>query len=239
MTESAVTVRTGNHNSFIRLGGFAILVTLVIHIVANAVLKKLPPEDPTLAELKTYLSEEASAWAWVHGLRYVAFSCIVIFAAALFMRTCRVWGTRGTGWGLVGLLGAALLVTNGIITNGIETLAFTDFGRLSEDPKLFWLVFHLTRFLFTAEVLVAWALVVGGFSMAGLLTSTLPKWLAILGLLSAAASLVSGAFIVSVLTSGWAAALAETAPLGSLAWFLITGVLLAFQGGAESEGTAV
>ena len=45
----------GDNGRFVRIGGLAMLVGFAIHIVANRVLKKFPPEDPTLDELKTYL----------------------------------------------------------------------------------------------------------------------------------------------------------------------------------------
>ena len=237
MIENQPVEGSRNPSRFIRLGGLAMLFGFLIHIVANVFLKNFPPEDPTLDQLKAYLSEEASTWAVVHGLRYVAFACIALFAAALFMRTCRTWGSGSTGWGLVGLLGAALHVTIGVITNGIEILAFMDFERLSEDPKLFWLVFYLTRVLFTGEI-VAWGLVIGGFSAAGWQSSTLPRWLTILGFLCAVAGLASGIFIVSILRDGQAGPLIEIASLGSLAWFVITGALMAFRGTAERKPVA-
>jgi hypothetical protein len=239
VSENHAVQASTDHGRFIRLGGSAILAGFLIHIVANGVLKKFPPDDPTLDELKAYLSEEASTWALVHGLRYVAFVCIALFAAALFMRTCRAWGTRSTGWGVVGLLGAAFHVTSGVITNGIEILAFMDFHRLSDDPKLFWLVFYLTRVLFTGEI-VAWGLLIGGFSAAGWQSSTLPRWLTILGILSAIGTLACGVFIVSILRDGSAAGfLVEIASIGCLAWFLITGVLMVVQGAAASKDDAV
>jgi hypothetical protein len=113
-----------------------------------------------------------------------------------------------------------------------------DFGRLSEDPKLFWLVFHLTRILFTGEI-VAWGLVIGGFSAAGWQSSTLPRWLTIFGFLSAIGSLACGVFIVSILSDGRAVPLVEITSLGCLGWFLITGVLMAFRGAAGSKEDAV
>lgn len=218
-----------DHGRFIRLGGVAILVGFLIHMLVNGVLKQFPPEDPTLDELRAYLSEEAGTWAAVHGLRYVAFSCIAVFAAALYMRTCRDGRACSTGWGLVGLLGAGVHVTSGVITNGIETLAFTDFGLLSEEPKLFWLVFYLTRVLFTGET-VAWGLLIGGFSAAGWQSGTLPRWLTIPGVLVAIGSFGCSLFIVSILEDGGAVPLIEITTLGCLAWFLTTGALLAFRG---------
>lgn len=238
MSESQARQEDGARNGFIQLGGFAILAGFAIHIVANGFLKKFPPDDPTLDELKIYLSQEANTWALVHGLRYVAFACIAVFAAALFMRTCRISDPRSMGWGVVGLLGAALHVTNGIITNGIEILAFMDFNQLSGDSTLFWFAFYMTRILFTGEI-VAWGLLIGGFSVAGWQSSTLPRWLTVLGFLSATGSLASGLFIVSILKDGSATLLVEVTSLGCLAWFLITGILMAFRGPAGSKYRAV
>lgn len=47
-------------------------------------------------------------------------------------------------------------MTNGVITNGIETFAFLNTDLLSQQQNLFWLLFELTRVLFTAEV-VTWS----------------------------------------------------------------------------------
>lgn len=45
--------------------------------------------------------------------------------------------------------------------------------------------------------------------------------------------------VVSILTGGWAVALHSIAALGGLAWFLTTGVLLAFRGAPKSKEAAV
>lgn len=238
MTEGQSNAANRSRSRFVRFGGFAILFAFLIHIVVNAVLKEFPPDDPTLDQLKAYLSEQASTWAVVHGLRYVAFVGIAFFAAALFMKTCRAGDPRSIGWGLVGLLGAALHIANGIITNGIEVLAFMDFRQLSEDPKLFRLLFQLTRILFTGEI-VAWGLVIGGFSVAGWQSATLPRWLSILGFLGAIGSLACGIFIVSIMSDGRATPLVQFVPLACLAWFLITGALLACKGAGEVQHAAV
>jgi hypothetical protein len=92
------------HAVLIRLGGLAIIVGLAIHVVLNSVLKEFPPENPTVTELQAYLSNEAGTWAIVHGFRYVAFACIVLFAAGLFSRTCCTRRAQTTGWGVVGCL---------------------------------------------------------------------------------------------------------------------------------------
>jgi hypothetical protein len=211
------------------LGGLAIIVGLAIHVVLNSVLKEFPPENPTVTELKAYLSNEAGTWAIVHGFRYVAFACIVLFAAGLFSRTCCTRPAQTTGWGVVGLLGTSIFVASGVITNGIEMLAFLNTDLLAEQQELFWLLFRLTRVLFTAEV-VTWSFVIFGFSVAGWRSNTIPKWLTALGLLNAASGMLSGAFIVSVVSDGWATILMDVAALTGLVWFAGAGVYMLIRG---------
>jgi len=213
----------------IRLGGLAIIVGLAIHVILNSVLKEFPPEDPTVTELQAYLSTEAGTWAIVHGFRYIAFTCIVLFAAGLFSRTCCTRTAQTTGWGVVGLLGTAMFVTNGMITNGIETLAFLNISLLSQQQELFWLLFRLTRVLFTAEI-VTWSIVILGFSIAGWRSTTIPRWLVALGLLNVVAGMLSGCFIVPILTEGWATILIDVAALTGLAWFACVGVYMLMRG---------
>ncbi len=215
--------------SLIRLGGLAIIVGLGIHVVLNSVLKEFPPEDPTVTQLQAYLAREAGTWAIVHGFRYLAFTCIVLFAAGLFSRTCCTRTASTTGWGVVGLLGAAIFVTNGVITNGIETLAFLNTDLLSQQQDLFWLLFELTRVLFTAEV-VTWSILILGFSIAGWYSATIPRWIAVLGLVNVAAGMLFGSFVVSALTDGWATMLLDAASITGLIWFASVGVYMLIRG---------
>jgi len=98
------TTPSPNHAGLIRLGGLAIIVAMAIHIILNVVLKQFPPENPTAAELQKYLSDEAGTWAIVHGFRYVAFALILLFAAGLFVKTCRTRPANTIGWGVMSLL---------------------------------------------------------------------------------------------------------------------------------------
>jgi hypothetical protein len=209
------------------LGGLAILAGMAMHIVLNAVLKEFPPENPAAGELEAYLSRAADGWAVIHGFRYVAFACVVLFAAAMFLRVCRDGAAKG--WGVVGLLGAGIWVTNGVIANGIEIVAFHSAPLLVQNEDLFQLIFRLTRVLFTAEV-VTWTFAILGFSLAGWLSRRLPRWIAGLGLLQAALGMVSGVSIVSVLSDGWALNLIDAASLAGLLWFVCAGVFLTVRG---------
>lgn len=213
------------HDGLVRIGGISVVLALGIHMYVNGALKRFPPEDATPAELARYFPEEASTWAVVHGLKYLALVGLVLFAAAAFTRT------RRHPWGVVGLLGAGIHVTNALIANGIEVLAFYDYSLLSEDPKLFWLLFWVVRTLFTAEI-VAWGVFIFGFSMAGLSTRRLPLPISILGLANAAACMVCGVFLVSILVGGRAAPLMDAAAMSGLLWFTSTGVYFAWRGDA-------
>ena len=114
---------------------------------------------------------------------------------------------------------------NLLVANGIETLTFMDFDRLSQDAAIFWAFFHLTRVLFTAEV-VTWAITIFGFSAAGLGSSTLPKWLAWLGFVSAGAGLLSGVFIVPLMDGAWSEIFIAVAALTGMVWFLSASLVL-------------
>lgn len=221
-TPEATTRRT----ILVPLGGLAVLAGMVIHIVANAVVKQFPPEGAAGEQLRNYLEDEFANWGVVHGLRYLAIACIALFAGALFARTAR---PSSMGWSIVGLLGAAMLLVNLLITNGIETYVFFDVAAMSANDALFWALFSLTRVLFTAEV-CAWAILIGGFSAAGLASRTLPKWLAALGLAHAACGIASAALIVHILADGPGAFLIDAAAFTGLAWFTCAGVYLILRG---------
>ncbi|MCI0405938.1 MAG: hypothetical protein L0209_07675, partial [candidate division Zixibacteria bacterium] len=69
MSRGTSTARAGE-SSLIRIGGLAIIVGMMVHIVLNMVLKEFPPNNPTSSELQEYLAREAGTWAIIHGFRY-------------------------------------------------------------------------------------------------------------------------------------------------------------------------
>jgi len=130
---------------------------------------------------------------------------------------------------VVGLLGAAIHVTNALIANGIEIVAFYDFSRLSEEVSLFWLLYYTVRVLFTAEI-VAWGVVIFGFSMAGFQSATIPRWISVLGFFSAVVCILPGIFTVSVLKGGWAGTLMDIAAVTGLVWYASMGIFMLVRG---------
>jgi len=227
--------RLKRHDGFIRLGGAACIAGLVLHILVNEGLKVMPPVDLEPTKLRSYLTDEAGTWALVHGLRNLALPCLVVFAAAMFVRTCCLRPSSATGWGVVGLLGSAMQVINAFVTNAIETFLLLDADLLAEEPKQFEVLFQVTRFLFTAEI-ATWGVFILGFSLAGWISQTLPRWISALGGFSATAGLLSGAFVVSVFTDGQAVVLIDGAALSGLAWFACTSVYLLARGSSLGEG---
>lgn len=220
--------RTGV-NQLIRVGGVAGLVGVATHFLVNGILKTFPPPSADLPQLQQYLAEQASTWAIVHGLRYVAIAGMVLMVAALYARTVRASRKSDGGWGFVGLLGATMWLANLLITNGIEIFAFTDLEKLSNRVELFYLTFHLTRVLFTAEI-IAWAVVIFGFSMSGWRTAMLPRWLVLVGMPIALAGLVANIFISSIMRGSSVAVILDIGALGGLLWFISVSVYLAMRG---------
>jgi hypothetical protein len=223
---------TAAYGSLIRVGGVAMLAGFAIHIAANFVIKEFPPTDPTLEELRTYLGAQAATWKIVHAMRYAAIACLAVFYAGLFART-RCGGASTGGWEFVGLIGGALHLSNLLITNGLETFAFLDFNLLSGRPELFWLVFHATRVLFDAEI-VAWAIVILGFSVAGWRSRALPRLIAALGFIAAPLGMASAFLVGSDATTGdWVAMTSDAATLTSLAWFVGAGATMVIRGASR------
>lgn len=218
-----------DQSGLIRLGGAAMLIGLAIHIVANGLFRVFPPEGLSPDDLRSYLTAQAGDWAILHGVRYVAIVSIVLFGAGLFVKCSLTRPTHSLGWGIVGLIGTLMWVINLFIVNGIETMAFMKFDHLTENASSFWALYYLTRTLFNAEV-VAWSVVWLGFSMAGLHSKTLPKWLVWTGLFSAANGLMVGIFIVPVMNGEWPGIFVDLAALPGMIWFLSVATLMVWRG---------
>ncbi len=217
----------GDGSGFIRIGGASIVAAIAIHFILNAALKQFPPDGAMGTELQEYLAREGGTWAIVHGFRYVAFTGIILFASALFLRVLSSRQRAAVGWGIVGLLGTALWVTNGVVTNGLEILTFLGSDTVTDD--LFWLLFESTRVLFTAEI-ATWGITILGFSVASWCSGALPRWLSVVGWTAAALDLLTGVLVVSVISGGSAAIFADLGSLASILWMLAAGIHLLLRG---------
>lgn len=203
------------------------VVALAVHVLVNEFIKVMPSDAMSGTALRDYLIEQDGNWAVVHGLRYVAFIGMALFAGAMFQRTCVGRNPRAMGWGIVGVVGSALHIANILITNGIETFVFHYDSQMS--PEQFRLVFSMTRMLFTAELAV-WGISLLGYSSAGWVSRSLPRPVSMLGWLSACFCVLSSVFVVSVWRDGWAGWFNTIGAMTGLLWFVIVGVLLVVKG---------
>lgn len=131
---------------------------------------------------------------------------------------------------MLGVIGATLMLANLLITNGLETFVFLDSQVLSDNDQVFTALFSTTRVLWTAEI-TTWAIFIAGFSAAGSCSRRLPRWLAVLGSVPAAAGMLSGVLVVPIMNdegSAWIAI--EVASLSGLLWFVCIGVFLTVRG---------
>lgn len=229
MTDLSDENAANDHSLLIRLGGMAGLVTIAVHMVVNMALKSFPDPKLTPDQLQAYFQDESSTWAVVHGLRYFAIVGIVFMVVGLYLRTSRLRAAPGSGWGIIGLVGATLWLANLTITNGIEMFAFLDFQSMSNKPDLFWAMFYMTRVLFSAEI-IAWVIVTFGFSMSGLRSKTLPLWMGYAGLLLSSVGLASSIAVVDVLRGGWTSVLATVAAFGIILWLICTSIYMLVRG---------
>lgn len=226
MTDASAS-SPGRNLPIVRIGGGLMLAAMVIHIVANLVLKQMPDAGMTVQVTQAYLAAEQGTWALVHGLRYLAMVCMAVFYAALFVFCSG--RAESAGWEVLGLLGGLLHIANLLIANGLEMLAFASFETASGDPELFWLAFSASRMLFDAE-LITWAIAMIGFGIAGWRTRALPVWLCAIGFLCAGGSILAGAFVYSMLAGGWAGMVASVASLAGLVWFLAVATVMLLRG---------
>jgi len=218
-------------DSLIRIGGLGGFLSTVLYFLINYVVKELPPPETTpIAEFQAYLTRAAGSWGVAHGLRYATFFLFALFAAGLFSRVRTRAVESGTAWGVLGLLGAGLLLAIGTVTNTIETFLFFDHERISQSPDFFWLLYVLTRFLFSSATL-SWGLVTLGFGIATLLSRALPRGIALLGVVAGAGGILSAVFLVVMMRGGWAEyVFAPVALFGTLAWLVASGIVMMLRG---------
>lgn len=214
----------------VRVSGMALIVAFTIHIAANGVVKVPPPIDPSLSEMQTYLAAERGSWALVHGMRYVAVVGLALFYSALVVRIQFVDRPGSGGWEILGLVGGMLHLFTLFIANSIETFLFLGFEFIAKSPELFWSFFYVARVLFNAEIL-AWAIAILGFSLAGWFSGGLPRWISIVGFVAAPLGLISGVLVAtSMLGSSWLVPVDTLAAPFSLFWFLSSGAWLLWRG---------
>jgi hypothetical protein len=226
MATAAVYHIEKGETAIVRVGGLLGLLIVGIALVNPFVLYEPPPGGgAALAEPKTYISDQAGRMAIVNGLRNLMFFCLLFWAAGLYPFTRRSATPATNAWGFLGLAGAAAAATTATIANGVETAIFLNYGGVSEQRDVFRLLWGLTGVLYVVPQ-VGTAAMSAGFSLAGWWSGALPRWLVALGLIVAAACLLTCVGIVSTMTGGWADKVQIVAVVLTLLWLLCTSVLM-------------
>jgi hypothetical protein len=187
----------------VRLGGLANLLILALVVVVNFVLTpKRLPANARPEEIASFFSAHADQMGLANGLRNLLFFLLPIFAVGLYTLIARTAETAAKAWATMALVATAAVMAVGTVNNGVETAAFIDLSVFAEHPELRRLLWSLSGVVFAA-VRLEWAAINTGFSVGGWLSGALPRWLCIVGLLSAVSSLVSAVGIAPLLAGGW------------------------------------
>lgn len=206
-----------------RIGGAAALVaaaTFVYGIVvfATTVADYTDP-DATPAESVDFLvGHQGALLAWYIGIFIVFGAALVPLALALRQRFADRTPMLANTAAVFAVIWAALMFATGMISNiGIESVADLAASDPDRAVGLWSAIDTVTNGLGGGNEIVG-GIWIGLVSVAGLLTARLPRWLNVVGILTAAAGLVT---VVPELES------VEMAfGLGSIVWFVGVGVCL-------------
>ena len=214
------------HPGFLRLAAVAGLLGLVLHVVINFVIISPPPPPSTpIADVAFYIASEADMLEVGNGLRHVTLLLLLVFAIGLFHFVRAPRETGYSYWSVIGILGALWHAAVGTIANAALDVAVWRADTLSEQTELLTLLWSLANILFNS-MMVPWAVMIAGFSIAGRLSRAIPFWLVVLGLLTAVSSILAGVGSVSVMNGGWAQSPSFAGSLLVNIWIIAIGVLM-------------
>jgi hypothetical protein len=189
----------------VRVGGLVNLLILGLVVVVNFVLtpkRSLLPANARPEEIASFFSAHAEQMGLANGLRNLVLFLLPIFAVGLYTLIARTADNAAKAWTIMSLVATAAVMAVGTVNNGVETAAFINLSVFAEHPELRKLLWSLSGVVFEAVRLV-WAAINTGFSVGGWLSGALPRWLCIVGLLSAVSCLVTAVGIAPLLAGGW------------------------------------
>lgn len=197
---------TPRHAWVVRLGGLAGLLIIALTLVVNFVLTPLPPaEDADAQQIAAFFSDHSSSMALANGIRNLGLVFIPLWMVGLYCLVTRTGDTAAKPWAMMGLVATAALMALGTVNNYIQTAAFADLSVFSEHPEHRRLLRSLSGVGFGGASRLIFAALHANFCIAGWLSMTLPRWLCIVGMLSAGACLVTAGAIGALLAGGWPA----------------------------------
>lgn len=236
MSEVAAAANASSTKSdgFVRLGGIAGLLLVLTALILNFVLVTPSPAfNAPVDEIAEYVTLNAPALATSNTLRYAIYLLLPFFGVALARFVEGPADGQQRAWALVGLFGAIWLPAVGTIGNSVEAAGIWQADIAAQQPQLLMTIWSVGGALFIAAQL-AWGTLIMGFSVAGSLTGVIPRWLASLGLVTAATCFVGALGIQSVMNGGWAQVpWFASIPLFAV-WVAIVSVLMIRRSGALS-----
>ena len=198
------TTVTGQYAWVIRLSGLAGLFIIAITLVVNFVLTPLPlAEDADAQQIAAFFSDHSSSMALANGMRNLGLVLMPLWWVGLYCLVTRTGDTAAKPWAMMGLVATAALMALGTVNNYIQTAAFADLSVFSKHPEHRRLLRSLSGVGFGGASRLIFAALHANFCIAGWLSMTLPRWLCIVGMLSAGACVVTAVAIGDLLAGGW------------------------------------
>lgn len=224
-TERTLLERVGGTAALVAAGTFAYGIAMFATMFAD-----YTDPDATAAESVDFLVDhQGSLLAWYIGIFIVFGAALVPLGLALRRRLVDRAPILANTAAVFAAIWAALMYATGMISNiGIEAVADSAETDLEQATGLWMAIDTVTNGLGGGNELVGgiWILLV---SIAGLLTARLPRWLNVVGVVTAVAGLftVVPAFEAAEMVFG----------LGSIIWFIGVGVAL-LRGPAPSRSSS-
>ena len=188
----------------VRLGGLAGLFIIALTLVVNfALTPPSPAGDADPEEVAVFFSDHSRSMALANGLRNLGLFLIPVWVVGLYSLSARTEDAAAKAWAMMGVVASGALMALGTVNNFIQTAAFVELPVFAEHPELRGLLLSLSYVGFGGASRLVLGAFCAGFSIAGWQSKTLPRWLCIVGLLSAAASVVTAVAIADLLAGGW------------------------------------
>ena len=188
----------------VRLGGLAGLLIIALILVVNFVLTpQASVRDAQPEEIAAFFSAHAGSMAFANGLRNLGLFLLPLWAVGLYSLIAHTADSAAKSWARMGVVASAALMALGTVNNLIQTAAFLELSIFSEHPELRTLLWSLSGVGFGGASRLVLGAFCAGFSIAGWQSGALPRWLCIVGLLSALSSLVTAVAIAALLAGGW------------------------------------
>ncbi len=233
MTITAPTTqRDSDHGRLGRIGGTAALLAAGtfaygIALFATSLADYTDPDATPADSVDFLVDHQGQLLAWYIGIFIVFGAALVPMALALRQRFVERAPILANTAAVFAAIWAGLMYATGMISNiGIEAVADLADSDPDRAVSVWAAIDAVTNGLGGGNELVG-AIWIGLVSIAGLTTALLPRWLNVVGLITAAAGLVTvvPAFEAVEMVFG----------LGSIVWFIGVGVTLLGRSGSAAR----